>query len=57
MSTEDLFLLDLHNIFNTEKERKAPLVNLFRYEIFLFLYPGSFFGDAALENTIKKRKT
>ena len=55
MSTEDLFLLDLHNIFNTEKERKAPLVNLFRYEIFLFLYPGSFFGDAALENTIKKR--
>ena len=55
MSTEDLFLLDLHNIVNIEKERKAPLVNLFRYEIFLFLYPGSFFGDAALENTIKKR--
>ena len=55
MSTEDLFLLDLHNVFNIEKEKKAPLVSLFRYEIFLYLYPGSFFGDAALETKIKKR--
>ena len=55
MSTEDLFLLDLHNVFNIEKEKKAPLVSLFRYEIFLYLYPGSFFGDAALEAKIKKR--
>ena len=55
MSTEDLFLLDMHNIFNYEREKKAPLVTLFRYEIFLFLYPGSFFGDAALEAKLKKR--
>lgn len=55
ISTEDLFLLDMHNVFNIERERKAPLVNLVRYEIFLFLYPGSFFGDAALEAKIKKR--
>ena len=55
MSNEDLFLLDLHNVFNLEKEKKAPLVNLFRYEIFLYLYPGSFFGDAALETKIRKR--
>ena len=54
-STEDLFLLDLYNVFNIEKERKAPLVTLFRYEIFMYLYPGSFFGDSALEAGTKKR--
>ena len=55
ISKEDLFLLDVHNIFNLEKEKKYILVSLYRYEIFLYLYPGSFFGDAALENKSKKR--
>ena len=55
ISNDDSFLLDLHNIFNTEKEKRAPLVSLFKYEIFLYLYPGSFFGDAALESKIRKR--
>ena len=55
ISTEDLFLLDLYDVFNIEKEKKAPLVTLFRYEIFMYLYPGSFFGDYALEAGTKKR--
>ena len=55
VSTEDLFLLDLHNIFNIEKEKKAPLVTLYRYEVHMYLPPGSFFGDAALAKINKKR--
>ena len=55
VSTEDSFLLDIHNIFNIEKEKKAPPVKLYRYEHFLNLYPGSFFGDSALEDRSKKR--
>ena len=52
---EDILLVDSFKVFNLEKERNAPLVTLYKYENFLFLYPGSFFGDSSLDNKIRKR--
>ena len=52
-TNEEAFILELHRISHIEKDK--VLVTLYKYEIFLFLYPGSFFGDMALESAIKKR--
>ena len=54
LSNEELFLLKLYNVSFREKNN-IPLVTLYKYEKFLYLYPGSLFGDSALENKIKKR--
>lgn len=56
ISQEDLFLIDSYRVFDNGNgnERKFSLI-LYKYENFLFLYPGSFFGDAALESKMKKR--
>ena len=50
---EDIYLLELYRIINNENEKYS--ITLYKYEIFLYLYPGSFFGDMALESKIKKR--
>ena len=55
LSNEDISLLEHYKIFNLEKEINAPLVSLYKYEKLLFLYPGSFFGDSALDSQLKKR--
>ena len=54
-SNEDIFLLKQYNILNNENEKREYPFTIFKYEIFLFLYPGSFFGDMALDEKIKKR--
>ena len=53
LTNEDIFLLNLYK--TSYKGKDKPTVTLYKYEIFLFLYPGSFFGDMALDNSIKKR--
>ena len=53
LTNEDIFLLNLYK--TSFKGKDKPTVTLYKYEIFLFLYPGSFFGDMALDNSIKKR--
>ena len=50
---EDIYLLELYRILSNEKEKYS--ITLYKYEIFLYLYPGNFFGDMALDNKIKKR--
>ena len=55
ISKDDILLIQSYKVFNYEREKKAPLVTLYKYEFFLYLYPGSFFGDYALENTIHRR--
>ncbi len=50
---EDISLLNLYKKSYTEKQQ--PTVILYKYEIFFYLYPGSFFGDMALDSKIKKR--
>lgn len=55
ISHEDIYIVELYKVFNYEREKKTSSVTLYKYEIFLFLYPGSFFGDSALESKIRKR--
>ena len=56
LSIENKILLMNYNfLFNTLEEKKLFDMTLFKYENFLYLYPGSFFGDMALESKIKKR--
>ena len=54
-SNEDIFLLKKYNILNNENEQKEYPFTIYKYEIFLYIYPGSFFGDMALDAKIKKR--
>ena len=54
-SNEDIFLLKKYNILNNENEKKEYPFTIYKYEIFLYIYPGSFFGDMALDVKIKKR--
>ena len=54
-SNEDIFLVKQYNILNNENERKTYSFTIYKYEIFLYLYPGSFFGDNSLDPKIKKR--
>ena len=55
LTNEDLYLLDSYKLSSLEKKKKYNSVILYKYEIFLSLYPGSFFGDSALEKTVKRR--
>ena len=54
VSTEDLSLLGIYKIFNGQDERNDSLVTLYKYDNFLFLYPGSFFEEHSLESTNQK---
>jgi hypothetical protein len=54
-SNEDIFLIKKYNILNNENEKREYPFTIYKYEIFIYLYPGSFFGDMALDEKIKKR--
>ena len=54
-SNEDIFLVKKYNILNNENEKKTYPFTIYKYENFLTLYPGSFFGDISLDPKIKKR--
>ena len=55
LSNDDMMLLDNYSILNTEKEKRAPLASIFRYDFFDNIYPGTFFGEYALDQRVKKR--
>ena len=55
LTSEDIFILELYKLSSLEDRKKINLVTLYKYELFIFLYPGSFFGDAALEKAVKRR--
>ena len=61
-SKQDLFIMKTYNyIFksnnenNNEQSFRASTVTLGKYEIFLYLNPGAFFGETALENENSRR--
>ena len=54
-SNEDIFMVKKYNILDSENEKKTYPFTIYKYEIFLLLYPGSFFGDVSLDPKIKKR--
>ena len=54
-SVDDRFIMNQYKfVFDKKLEKESPGCSLFKYEIFIFLYPGAFFGETALE--IKNRK-
>ena len=56
LKVEERVVLNNYNfLFNPFEQKKIYNLTLFKYEIFLNLYPGSFFGDMALETKVKKR--
>jgi CRP-like cAMP-binding protein len=42
-------------VFDSRHEKELSGFSLLKYEIFINLFPGAFFGETALENTSKKR--
>ena len=53
---EDKIILGNYDfLFYPQEEKKLYNFTLYKYENFLNLYPGSFFGDMALESKVKKR--
>ena len=52
---EKIILTNYNFLFNPKEEKKTNLVTLYKYEYFLYLTPGSFFGDMALESKVRKR--
>ena len=52
---EKIVLTNYNFLFSPKEERKTNLVTLYKYEYFLNLGPGSFFGDMALESKVRKR--
>ena len=52
---ERVVLTNFNFLFNPFEQKKKYNLILFKYELFLNLFPGSFFGDMALEAKIKKR--
>ena len=56
LSIEDkVKLINYNYLFHPHEAKKLYNFTLYKYENFLNLYPGTFFGDMALENTVKKR--
>ena len=56
MSVEEkVKLVNFNYLFNPKEEKKIYNFTLYKYEFFLNLFPGSFFGDMALEAKAKKR--
>ena len=55
-SFDDSFIMNKCKfLFDTRHEKESPGFSLLKYEIFINLFPGAFFGETALENTSKKR--
>ena len=52
-SSDDVFIMDKYKFLFDEKNDKR--CSLFKYDIFIYLFPGAFFGETALENTNKRR--
>lgn len=52
---ERVVLTNFNFLFNPFEEKKKYNLTLFKYEFFMNLFPGSFFGDTALESKEKKR--
>ena len=55
-SSDDTFIMNKSKfVFDSKHEKELPGFSLLKYEIFINLFPGAFFGETALENTSKKR--
>ena len=55
-SFDDEFVMNQYKfLFSQDSEKDLPGLSLFKYEIFICLFPGAFFGETALENTSKRR--
>ena len=52
---ERIAIISFNFLFNRHEEKKLYNFTLYKYEYFLNLFPGSFFGDMALENKGKRR--
>ena len=53
-SFDDVFIMNQYkNIFDEKAE--SPGFSLFKYEDFICLFPGAFFGETALENSNRRR--
>ena len=52
---EKMVLTNYNYLFNQKEEKRVSSVTLYKYEYFLNLLPGSFFGDMALESKVRKR--
>ena len=55
-SVDDTFIMKQYNfLFDKKNEKESQGCSLFKYEIFICLFPGAFFGETALENSSHKR--
>ena len=52
---EKIALTNYNFLFNQKEQDNLNPVTLFKYEYFLYLSPGSFFGDMALDSKVRKR--
>ena len=52
---EKVIMVNFNFLFNPHEEKKTYNFTLYKYEYFLYLFPGSFFGDMALESKVKRR--
>jgi CRP-like cAMP-binding protein len=52
-SLDDYFIMDKYKFLFEDKHEKG--CSLFKYEVFICLFPGAFFGETALENSNKRR--
>ena len=52
---EKIALINYNFLFDQKEENKNNPVTLFKNEYFLYLSPGSFFGDMALDSKVRKR--
>ena len=52
---DEIILMNYEFIFDPMKEKNSSTVTLYKYEVFLYLPPGSFFGDTALDSKNGKR--
>ena len=52
-TVDDVFIMNQYRfLFDKESSQGC---SLFKYEVFICLFPGAFFGETALENKNKKR--
>ena len=52
---EKITLVTYNFLFGPQEEKKICNFTVYKYEEFMKLYPGSFFGDMALDSKMKKR--
>ena len=54
-STDDNFIMNQYRFVFDKQYEKEHTCSLFKYEVFICLMPGAFFGDMALDNSSRKR--